>query len=370
MDVILVLQGGGSLGAYECGVYQVLAPWIHANGHKLLVVGGTSIGAINASVITARHGDADHGVAALTGLWKLLSEGSSLFLPTLESLKSVNAVWTSLLFGNPRMFQPILPFWTFMPPVTWAPFSAFYDTTPIQETLGKFFNKLGPGHIDPRLVLTAVDLSTDKVTTFDSFDSAITPRHVLASCSLPPCFPATELDGTSYWDGGLWSNTPIREVLNALQKPKSPGPEPLSDCLVFLVELFAPPKTDPGPIRGNWDVWARRDQIIFQNKGEYDAKAARAYSAHIGFVQEARRLLNSVPSSQQVAVKALAEHVDEELRTLKTERRFRLNIQRIVRNSDATQDVSREIDFSPQRIEMLIKQGANDASKLLMTSSL
>ena len=72
-------------------MYQVLAPWIHANGHKLLVVGGTSIGAINASVITARHGDADHGVAALTGLWQLLSEGSSLFLPPLESLKSVNA---------------------------------------------------------------------------------------------------------------------------------------------------------------------------------------------------------------------------------------------------------------------------------------
>jgi NTE family protein len=370
VDVILILQGGGSLGAYECGVYQVLAPWIQANGHKLLVVGGTSIGAINASVIAARHGDADHGVAALTGLWQLLSEGSSLFLPPLESLKSVNAVWTSLLFGNPRMFQPILPFWTFMPPVTWAPFSAFYDTTPIQETLSKFFNKLGPGHIDPRLILTAVDLSTDQVTTFDSFDTAITPRHVLASCSLPPCFPATELDGTSYWDGGLWSNTPIREVLNALQKPESPGPEPLSDCLVFLVELFAPPKTDPGPIRGNWDVWARRDQIIFQNKGEYDAKAARTYSAHIGFVQEARRLLNSIPSSQQVTVKELAEHVDEELRTLRTERRFRLNIQRIVRNSDATQDVSREIDFSPQRIEMLIKQGEDDARKVLMTSLL
>src|SRR5215467_8566102 len=114
MDVILILQGGGSLGAYECGVYRALAPWMQTNGHKLLVVGGTSIGAINASVITARHGDADHGVAALTGLWQSMSEESSLFLPPLESLKSVNAVWTSLLFGSPRMFQPILPFWTFM----------------------------------------------------------------------------------------------------------------------------------------------------------------------------------------------------------------------------------------------------------------
>jgi predicted acylesterase/phospholipase RssA len=85
-------------------VYRALAPWMKTNGHKLSVVGGTSIGAINASVITARHGDPDHGVAALTGLWQSLSEGSALFLPPLESFKSVNAVWTSLLFGNPRMF--------------------------------------------------------------------------------------------------------------------------------------------------------------------------------------------------------------------------------------------------------------------------
>jgi pimeloyl-ACP methyl ester carboxylesterase len=251
MDVILILQGGGSLGAYECGVYRTLAPWMQTNGHNLLVVGGTSIGAINATVIAARHGDADHGVAALTGLWHSLSEGSALFLPPL---------------------------------------------------------------------------------------------------------------------GSLWSNTPIREVLNALQKPESPGPQPLSDCHVFLVELFAPPKTDPGPIMGNWDVWARRDQIIFQNKGEYDAKAAHAHNAHIDFVQEARRLLNSVASSQQAGVKELAEHVDEALRTLRSERRFRLNIQRIVRSSDATQEVSREIDFSLQRIETLIKQGEDDARKVLMTS--
>jgi NTE family protein len=366
MDVMLILQGGGSLGAYECGVYRALAPWIKEKGHRLSVVAGTSIGAVNASVIASRYGDADHGVVALTGLWQSLSEASALFLPPLGSLAGVNAVWTSLLFGNPRMFQPIVPLWTLMPPVTWAPFTAFYDTTPVQKTLSKYFTTLGPHHADPRLMLTAVDLRTDKVTTFDSVETAITPRHVLASCSLPPFFPATELDGRSYWDGGLWSNTPMREVLNALQnKPESQGPAPLSECLVVLVELFAPPNKNPGPIRANWDVWARRDQIIFQNKSEYDFKAASAYNAHIDFVLEARRLLNFVPPSEQVALKEVAACVDEELAKLKDSRRFRLNIQRIVHENDATGDVSREIDFSPQRIEALIKQGEDNARKRL-----
>ena len=366
MDVILILQGGGSLGAYECGVYHALAPWLQTNGHKLSVVCGTSIGAMNATVIAARHRDPDQGVAALTGLWKSLSAGSVRLFPPVASLDAANAVWTSLLFGNPRMFRPTVPFWTFMPPVTWGPFLAFYDTTPIQETLAAFFSTLGPGHTDPRLMLTAVDLGTERVQLFDSYDTAITPHHVLASCSLPPTFPATELNGTSYWDGGLWSNTPIRDALNAIQeKPESPGPGALTECLVFLVELFAPPKTDPGPMRGNWDVWARRDRIIFQDKSGYDAKAAGTYNAHINFVLQARRLLDSVPESQQPAIKQLADHINGEVKKLQEKRRFNLKICSIAREGNAAEDVGREIDFSAERIDRLIEQGKHDAANAI-----
>jgi hypothetical protein len=132
-----------------------------------------------------------------------------------------------------------------------------------------------------------------------------------------------------------------------------------------LVELFAPPNKDPGPIRANWDVWARRDQIIFQNKGEYDSKVVSAYNAHIEFVLEARRLLNLVPPSEQVALKEVAARVDKELGELKDSRRLRLKIKRIAHENDATGDVSREIDFSPLRIETLIKQGEDNARKRL-----
>jgi len=371
MDVILVLQGGGSLGAYECGVYQTLAPWLRKNRHKLSVVCGTSIGAMNASVIAAHHSDRDEGAGALYELWQSLKAGSAYFFPPFEDLETANAVWTSLLLGNPRMFRPTVPFWNFMPPVAWAPFSAFYDTTPIQETLGRFFKTLGPGRGDPRLILTAVDLRTERVKVFDSYDTAITPRHVLASCSLPPTFPATELNGTSYWDGGLWSNTPIRDALNSIQEnPGSPGPDACADCLVFLVELFAPPKTDPGPIKGNWDVWARRDRIIFQDKSEYDAKVAGVYNAHIDFVRKARRLLDAIPASQQLAVKQLADHINGELGKLQQKRRLNLKIYPIPRYGNAADDVGREIDFSSPRIDMLIEQGRSDSESVINSINL
>jgi NTE family protein len=95
-----------------------------------------------------------------------------------------------------------------------------------------------------------------------------------ASCSLPPSFPATQIDGHSYWYGGLWSNTPLCEVLNCLQKnPGSHTPKPMTRCLVFIVDLFAPGGDSPAVIRGNWDVWALRDRVLFQDKVWYDERS-------------------------------------------------------------------------------------------------
>src|ERR1700719_4844758 len=70
---------------------------------------------------------------------------------------SWNAVWTSLLLGNSRLFWPTVPFWTFTPPVTWAPFTSFYDTGLMEETLAGVFHEIGPRQEDPRLIVTAVD---------------------------------------------------------------------------------------------------------------------------------------------------------------------------------------------------------------------
>ena len=366
MDTILIFQGGGSLGAYECGVYQTLAPWLRRNDHRVFVVAGTSIGAINASIITARFRDADQGAGALHNFWQSLSVKPFYFPLLAGENPSWNAVWTSLLLGNSRLFRPTVPFWTFTPPVTWAPFTNFYDTAPMERTLTGFFHAIGPRHGEPRLIVTAVDLQTIQSVAFDSWDIAVTPRHVVASCSLPPSFPSTQIDGHSYWDGGLWSNTPLIEVLDSLQKnPGSYAPEPMTDCQVFIVDLFASKKDSSAVIRGNWDVWALRDRVLFQDKALYDEDSAGWVNECIELVRGMRKRLQSLPPDRLKLLVELDAFVNEYYRDLYNERRLYLNIHRIVRSNPESDEISREIDFSPERINSLIRVGRSDTTRIL-----
>ena len=50
---VLILQGGGSLGAFGCGVFKALAE----KNVKIDIVAGTSIGGVNAAIIAgSRNG--------------------------------------------------------------------------------------------------------------------------------------------------------------------------------------------------------------------------------------------------------------------------------------------------------------------------
>ena len=51
----------------------------------------------------------------------------------------------------------------------------------------------------------------------------------MASSALPPGFPPVEIDGEYYWDGGLFSNTPLEYVLDYSQR---------RNRLTFQVDLF------------------------------------------------------------------------------------------------------------------------------------
>jgi NTE family protein len=365
VDTILVFQGGGSLGAYECGVYQALAPWLRAKGHRLDVVAGTSIGAINAGIVAAHWSTPDHGVAALRGFWSDVKNDAIPFLPPIGQFAAWNAVWTSLLLGNPRLFRPTVPFWTLMPPVTWAPFKEFYDTEPMEATLQRYVRPHGPKQSSPQLIVTAVDLDRVKPVAFDSWKMAVTPRHILASCSLPPTFPATKLDGSTYWDGGLWSNTPLRDALKCIQEPDAPARDGMSDYLVFVVDLFAPAQGHPAAINGNWDVWALRDRVLFQDKGEYDERAAAWVNLHIAFVRKMQELVGTPPAPDGDPLNRLRRAVDREATALRDERRLHLEVHRIVRSDPGSSDISREIDFSPGHLSRLIEQGQADTLRSL-----
>ena len=354
-NAILVLQGGGALGAYECGAYKALVPHLELEGYSLKVVAGTSIGAINASVIATRyHRDKDHGVRALEELWtRRLTTPSLPLFPTLPIFESYNAIWTDLLFGNPHLFSPYFFGWNFFAPIVWGGITQFYDSGAMRKTLTELFAPVGEYRgAEPRLIVTAVDVQSGLPKTFDSGQENITADDVMASCALPPWLPEQFHDGRYYWDGGLSSNTPLREALNVLQH-KTPH-EGLSDEYhVFIVSLF--PRESALP-KTNWELWSRINQITFGDKTEFDEIVSGVMNSYIDFVKAALNAAQELPASSPL--RELIEREAKEL--IKDQKRVRLNITRIQRQALPEELTSREIDFSPQRIEALISQGYRD----------
>ena len=225
---ILVLQGGGALGAYQAGVFETLCTAYHEPDW----VAGISIGAINAALIAGNPPDLR--VARLREFWRLLSSGG-LAHPVLgapaslrESLNEASAAQVAL-FGVPGFFAPRIP------PALWQPpgspgATSYYDTVPLRHTLERLvdFDLLNSGAV--RLSVGAVNVRTGNFAYFDSAKQPIDVRHIMASGALPPGFAPVEIDGEHYWDGGLVSNTPLQHVLDLPGKRRR---------TVFQVDLFA-----------------------------------------------------------------------------------------------------------------------------------
>ena len=226
-ETILVLQGGGALGAYQGGVFEALSA-VH---HEPTWVAGISIGAINAALI-AGNPPADR-TARLREFWDLVS--SALPTPPIvagararEALNEISATQV-MQFGVPGFFQPRFPPAPFQPIGTLEAIS-FYDTTPLKQTLERLidFDRINAGPM--RLSVGAVNVRTGNFAYFDSAKQRIDVRHIMASGALPPGFAPVEIDGEHFWDGGLVSNTPLQYVLDQPGKRRR---------VVFQVDLFA-----------------------------------------------------------------------------------------------------------------------------------
>jgi NTE family protein len=357
-EAILVLQGGGALGAYECGVYKALVPYIERHGHSLSLVAGTSIGALNASVIATRYNtDKDRGVRALEDLWtRRLATPSAPFLPDVCAFQSYNAIWTNLLFGNLRLYSPRFFGWPLFAPVFWGSFTYFYDVEPMRKTLAEIFAPISAHNKGeaPRLIVTAVDIESGSPKVFDSEDDAINPEDVLASCALPPWLPEKAHDGRHYWDGGLQSNTPLRDALNALQRQ---APDRVAEEYdVYIVAIF--PRKGRIPTN-NWEVWSRAAQITYGDKSEFDETVSNMMNRYLDFVKRTHEASRGAPTSP------LRDMIEEEYEKLRDNKRVKLNIKRIQRDALDGELTSREIDFSPKRICALIQQGYDDARREL-----
>jgi len=234
----LVLQGGGALGSYQAGVYQGLAEGgIHPNW-----VAGISIGALNAAVIAGNP--PDRRVEQLRAFWEFICRqpwwpshhltsllGASQQLPDawrtwVDSIESTRA----LLEGQNGFFIP-RP-WHALGLSHKGPHTAsFYDTRPLRATLEHFadFDRINQSG-EMRVSVGAVNVRTGNFAYFDNTERSLRPEHFMASGALPPGFPAVEIDGEFYWDGGLVSNTPLYHVLTS---------KPRRDALIFQIDLWS-----------------------------------------------------------------------------------------------------------------------------------
>lgn len=250
--VVLVLQGGGALGAYQAGAYEALA----AAGEMPEWVAGISIGAINSALIAGNP--PERRVERLREFWQRVS--SRLTAPPLAtddvSRKLFNETSAALVAstGAAGFFEPRIPPAVFMPPGTPQAIS-IYDTSPLRATLNDLvdFDLLNSGAV--RLSVGAVQVRTGNLKFFDTAHGRIGAEHIMASGALPPGFPPIEIDGDAYWDGGLVSNTPLQFVLD--------GAGPRTDMCVFQLDLFSAKGPMPETL---FDIQQREKDIRYSSR--------------------------------------------------------------------------------------------------------
>jgi len=230
--IALLLQGGGALGAYQGGVYQALAEsGLHPDS-----VAGISIGAINCALIAGNA--PENRVEKLRKFWETVTQ-PPLGIPYMAGMDIKNDLqhqmvnqWRALgtlMFGAPSFFKPRIPPPIFTPAAN-PDTLGFYDTTPLKGLLESLadFDRINAKEM--RFGVGATNVKNGNFVYFDNMTHTVGPQHVMASGSLPPGFPATEVDGEFYWDGGIVSNTPLQWLLDS---------RPRQDTLAFQVDLWS-----------------------------------------------------------------------------------------------------------------------------------
>jgi len=264
----LVLQGGGALGAYELGAARAL---YEKDDFVPDVIAGVSIGAITA-VLLARPAQGLKPLQALEAFWQKVAVPGLAFPQTLRQYASI--------LGNPNFFVPRLDYFA-LP--TWT---NIYDTAPLRHTLAQLVDleALADRTADPGLLVSATDVEEGQINYFYSREQELSLDHIVASGSLPPSFPMTVIEGKSYWDGGLFDNTPLGAVLDRLDGTAG------VDRTVYVVNLF--PNKMPIP-RILLEVTERVQSLQFANKTFEDVKLLRRFDE----VAELMEVLENLPET-------------------------------------------------------------------------
>jgi NTE family protein len=397
VENVLVLQGGGSLGAFACGVFKALVK----KNVRIDIVAGTSIGAVNAAIIVGSK--SDHPEKELENFWIEVAESSPNIIPDIFVLdydnnarkyvsKKISAASANAaMFGVPKMFTPV--WWRWLP---WSPWNQyedddnnkiydrnkreqqehyydflnprnwtyFYDHSQLAKTLDRYidYKKLNlaateeelPGVL--RLIITAVDVMTARPLIFDNAKMEIKAKHILASSGYPIYgFPWIEVKDNVYaWDGSLLSNTPVREVIEV---------SPRNDKNIFIVENY-PRKIQRLP-SNMAEVESRAKDIIFSDKNMDNIKISRLITRHIQLIESLYDIVQKKVSPTEIDPHEL-EKIESEYNTLITNYGAQIkSVTRIIRSELESPSMLQNADFSPKTIKELIAQGETKAMEKL-----
>jgi NTE family protein len=321
--VVLVLQGGGALGAYQVGVYQAL----HEAGIEPEWVIGTSIGAFNAAVIACNG--PEQRLPQLRRLWERFerADGATEF--------------SAVLWGIPGFFAPRLPVWGGLLARVGIDSASYYSTAPLRETLAQFVDleRLGKSM---RLTVGAVNVKRGTMRYFDSRDPPLGLDEVMASGALPPGFPAVRVDGEPYWDGGLYSNTPLEAVLDD---------NPRRSSLIFAVNVWQPTGHEPESL---WEVLAREKDIMYASRAD----------SHIARQKQIHRLRH--------IIRQLSRHLPKEAQETEECRELAswgchtvMHVVRLLAPALEGEDYWKDLDFSAAGIRFRCEAGYADARRML-----
>ena len=341
---LLVLQGGGALGAYQAGVYEALAE----NGFAPDWVTGVSIGAINAAIIAGNP--VELRVARLREFWEEVSSGLPLIPPRIldplrRTLNLVSAS-TAMSFGVPHFFYPRVPPPFFAPKGTAAALS-FYDMTPLRDTLGRLVQFDLINARKTRFAIGAVEVTSGNSKYFDNYrpeTGDIEPGHVMASAALPPGFAPMQVGDTFYWDGGLVSNSPLWYVLDEA---------PDLEALVVQVDLFSASGEMPRDLDAALE---RAKDIQYSSKTRSNTTRAKQMDDVTAAV---RRLLAKLPAS-------LRADADAQFLARSTEA-HKVSIVQIINRRFDHSSQAKDFEFSRATVRALWDAG-RDAVKRTLAS--
>lgn len=340
--IACVFQGGGALGAYQVGAFKA----IHERGYNPNFLAGVSIGAINSAIIAGNP--REQQVNKLMEFWetivpKLWFDGLVNFqdVEYIHHMYNQMGAWHSVFHGLEGFFTPRL-----FPPHALSKdtpdYLSYYDTTPLQTTLENLIDFDRINNKKVTLCLGAVNITSGEMEFFNNQKMEITPAHVMASGALPPGFPAIKIGEDYFWDGGIYANTPLVTVLDAL---------PEQDTLCFVVDCFS--------LKGH--LPQTMDQLEERQKD-------------IRYASHSRRLTNVYTSRQnlQAAIEYLGQKLPESVKQdpevqkiLNLGHSKRFSVVHIIYSGSPYSHSFKDYNFSRAAIDFRLRTGYHNAIDVL-----